>query len=68
MDIETHNRYFRDIAYNTDPSVSWEKKQKSTGQALFEDVILKKHEENLAEEISECIHANSVRDVISAPG
>ncbi len=23
MNIETHNRYFRDIAYNTDSSVNW---------------------------------------------
>ncbi len=24
MNMETHNRYFRDIGYNTDPAVRWE--------------------------------------------
>ena len=67
MDIETHNRYFRDIAYNTDPSVSWRQKQEVTGRALFEDVILKKHEEDLVDKFSKCIHASSVRDVVNAP-
>lgn len=23
MNLETHNKYFRDIGYNTDPAVSW---------------------------------------------
>lgn len=23
MNLETHNKYFRDIGYNTDPSVHW---------------------------------------------
>jgi hypothetical protein len=23
MNLETHNRYFRDIGYNTDPAVTW---------------------------------------------
>ncbi|CAM9799729.1 unnamed protein product, partial [Ectocarpus fasciculatus] len=67
MDLTMHNLYFRDIAYNTNPMVSWSDHQQELGRPLYQDVVSDRFEAEVAHQIEQCAHAGSVDEIISAP-
>lgn len=68
MDLSMHNKYFKDIAYNTDPSVYWTEHQKNRGSAIYTDVLRQRYETEMEKLISECINVGTVQELISAKG
>ena len=68
MDLTMHNLYFRDIAYNTDPSISWSRHQKERGKKLYMDVFTENYEVEISRLIETCHHALSVPEIVSLPG
>lgn len=64
MDLNTHNKYFRDIAYNTEASVSWAHSTSTELQAVVQ-VNYEKRIEVLA---SECSHLSSVYTLPTVTG
>ena len=61
MNMDTHNRYFRDIAYNRDNHVVWNKMAYLQG---VEDV----YEQRLQLLINSCIHVRSMKVLSSTTG
>lgn len=81
MNIETHNRYFKDIDYLTDPNVQWPKTAPvsvSTGIAsasqvlqlpLYAQVVENAYEARIETMISKCTHVRNVQEILSnTPG
>jgi hypothetical protein len=68
MDLTMHNLYFRDIAYNTDPSVAWGRHQQEVGRPVYMDAVSENYEADIARLVTECIHVKSVAEVMSIPG
>jgi hypothetical protein len=76
MNLDTHNKYFRDIAFNTNELVIWNKQENHavatdemkisassyghTGDNLFGQAISDMYESRIRELINRCIHVNSV--------
>jgi hypothetical protein len=60
MNLDTHNKYFRDIAYNTNDSVSWRSER-------FQDTYKEAHEQiyeqRVIELIKSCKHLQSAYEV-----
>jgi hypothetical protein len=64
MDLNTHNRYFKDIDYNVDASVSWvDRKLEIAPKSLFDDLVSVNYEERIVKMISSCHHVNSMTDL-----
>ena len=75
MNEETHNRYFRDIAYNKDPSVDWTTAKLSLDQftdkivPVYLPIMQNVYEKRIRETISSsCVHANSVKELLDNNG
>lgn len=62
MNLDTHNRYFRDIAYNQDPLISW-RDSKLRG-AVYEQVISVNYEKRILKLIESCHHVRNVDDFL----
>lgn len=63
MNEATHNKYFRDIAYNQDPDIHW------TSDNIDIDIALSKpYEYRIEELIRACHHATSVQDLLQQQG
>jgi hypothetical protein len=68
MDPETHNRYFRDIDFNRNREVSWERFTAQDVQwnkaltQVFSDV----YEARVLQLISSCQHVGSVEDLLQS--
>lgn len=68
MNVETHNRYFRDIAYNTDPSISWVGKGLDSNEtSVFETVTRDNYEERMEYLIQRCTHVKDLHQLITEP-
>lgn len=61
MNVETHNKYFKDIAYNRNVDVVWSTRAYLQGVG---DV----YEQRIKELIDQCIHVESVNDLSSGRG
>lgn len=68
MDLTMHNLYFRDIAYNINPEVSWSRHQSELGQPVYKAVIAENFESEVLAQVERCVHTKSVDEIISAPG
>ena len=76
MNEETHNRYFRDIDYNTDPAVSWD--VDSSSGALVADSAQQGpsymqadsgvYEFRVEQLVQQCKHVNDVQDLLKWTG
>ena len=60
MDLNTHNRYFRDIAYNQLLNVSWK---------AFDFIQAEKgvYEERIKEILNHCVHVKTLQQLNSSP-
>lgn len=71
MNLETHNRYFRNIAYNTDGTVVWPSTPppSSSSQTLpYELVYQKVYETRIRELIAKCHNVRSLSDLVDHAG
>jgi hypothetical protein len=79
MNLDTHNRYFRDIAYNTDKSVGWSSSgnKGSTSSAMealghrkppYMKAETASYEYRVAELIKGCTHVHRVEDLAAVNG
>lgn len=75
MDLSTHNKYFRDIDYNTDSAPTW--LTSSSGRSLdttnseieaYVDVVGDVYEARIEELISTCFHVRSIQDLVTQRG
>ena len=62
MNLDTHNQYFRDIAYNQDPSISW--KETSLTTPLYESAKQPNYEKRVTNLINSCHHVTDVQDFV----
>lgn len=68
MNEETHNRYFRDIAYNTDPAVTWAGKGlDSKDTPIFLSATHDNYEERMQMLIKRCVHVKDLQQLVSDP-
>ena len=69
MTVETHNQYFRDIAYNQDASVSWSDRQAAGKDALplYIAATQTVYENRITETMKKCIHIRNIKE-LSSPG
>lgn len=75
MNLETHNRYFKNIAFNNDSSISWAAPAKNLlirhpskskqPLPLYEQAIKSVYDARIENMISKCIHVNALRDIIA---
>lgn len=61
MNVDTHNKYFRDIAFNRKNNVSW-------SSMAYLQVVEDVYEQRIRELINRCIHVLSVQDLLSESG
>ncbi len=60
MDLGTHNRYFKDIDYNVDTSVTWLDMEKDS---IIGPALQISYEKSITDLISSCHHAESISDI-----
>lgn len=70
MNVETHNKYFRDIAYNNDPTVSWKEHafSQSAGSPIPHYMTASKNTYELRIEAlikTACVHVNNLRSILT---
>jgi hypothetical protein len=83
MNLETHNRYFRDIGYNTDKSVTWPPPAASAadsagagagsaGSAIGSAAFMRGHhlvdQYRIEQLVKHCKHVTSVTDLLQHKG
>jgi len=68
MDLATHNRYFRDIDYNTDSSITWKKHQNTREEDIFIGAMSSVYEVRIEQLMSKCTHVNTFSDLITKQG
>ena len=72
MNLETHNKYFRDIGYNTDPTVSWPPAQNTVPGINNKAVFIRGHhlvdQYRIERIISKCRHVAAVTDLLKYQG
>ena len=68
MNLETHNRYFRDIDYNTNSTVSWIDSSNSSPVDLFLQADNNYYEFRIQELIKSCKHINQLNELINING
>lgn len=76
MNVDTHNKYFRDIAYNTDSTVTWQDHYRlveTVGGAtteiklpIYTEAVKRVYESRIREMIYTCTHAKSVSDILQS--
>jgi hypothetical protein len=67
MDVSTHNKYFRDIDYNKDTSISWVEPSSSSSSnnvAFYQQVTYEYNENRIIELIHSCKHLQSVHELV----
>jgi len=70
MTLETHNKYFRDIAYNLDPAVSWDRRvgllqtDNVPPDALYLVAHSLAYDYRLQQLVASCIHVSSVSELV----
>lgn len=64
MDVSTHNKYFKDIAYNQDPAVTWPSSSSSV-PALHQKASYEFYESRIIELIHSCRHLQSIQELLS---
>lgn len=64
MTQDTHNKYFRDINYNTDASVDWSDPKLSSGHPLLYSTSSAVYEARILQLISQCQHVKRVEEVV----
>jgi len=70
MTLETHNKYFRDIAYNLDPAVSWDRRvgllqtDNVPPDALYLVAHSLAYDYRLQQLMASCIHVSSVSELV----
>ena len=65
MDLSTHNRYFRDIAYNRDASLSWASQVAANGEPWYTTTLKKNYLDRIESLIGSCVHLQKVSDLKS---
>ena len=65
MNLDTHNKYFRDIAYNTNDSVSW---RSDRFRDIYKDAQERIYEKRVIELIKSCKHLQSAYEVNNYQG
>ena len=65
MNLDTHNKYFRDIAYNTNTSVSWRSESFQDSYKEAQETI---YEQRVIELIKSCKHLQSAYEINSYHG
>ena len=60
MNLDTHNKYFRDIAYNTNASVSW---RSDLFRFSYKEAQQQVYEQRVIELIKSCKHLQSAYEV-----
>ena len=79
MNLETHNKYFRDIGYNTDSSVVWPSTDGSGGGAVdgaaestIVPLYMQGHQSvnqyRVEQLVKSCRHVTSVMDLLKYQG
>lgn len=63
MNLDTHNKYFRDIAYNTNKNVSWRQEPER-----YKEVEQKAYEYRVEELIKSCKHLQSASELSNYKG
>jgi hypothetical protein len=63
MNMDTHNQYFRDIAYNQDPTVVWS--EESAVVPVYNAVTLPNYEARILALIQSCHHVTNVQDFVN---
>lgn len=64
MNMDTHNQYFRDIAYNQDPAVDWDHTAVAPAPA-YSLVTADNYESRLHDLMKTCHHVSNVQDFIN---
>ena len=64
MTQDTHNKYFKDISYNTDASVDWTDPKLSSGHPLLYSTSSSVYEARIVQLISQCKHIRRVEEVV----
>lgn len=70
MNLETHNKYFRDIAYNRDAAVSWDgqvgllQREQVPPEALYLAAHSLVYDYRLQQLVEACTHVSSVSDLV----
>jgi hypothetical protein len=65
MSLETHNRYFKDIGYNTDPKISWDERETELSGPAWKAVQKDEYESRVKEQLATCHHAESLSDALA---
>lgn len=71
MNLETHNKYFRDIAYNTDASVTWPVDSSgggSGGSSVYMQGHSSVNQYRVEQLVKTCKHVTSVMDLLKYKG
>ena len=66
MTQDTHNKYFKDINYNTDASVDWTDPKLSSGHPLLYSTSSTVYEARIISLISQCKHVRRVEELIES--
>ena len=65
MNLDTHNKYFRDIAYNTNSSVSW---RSESFRDSYKEADEQVYEQRVIELIKSCTHLQSAFEINNYQG
>jgi hypothetical protein len=69
MNMETHNRYFRDIAYNQDSMVSWPAFSTVPDPLNpYGSILLSRYEARVEDLIKKCHHVTNTQELMGRPG
>jgi len=81
MNLETHNKYFRDIGYNTDPSITWpitasgvqnsnslETSKNGVSKSVYMQGHSKVNQYRVEQLVKVCKHVTSVMDLLKYKG
>jgi hypothetical protein len=68
MNLDTHNKYFKNIAYNRNTSVSWKTYSKNlynkeNSKSVYDDVRKDRYEYRVAKLIESCHHVTKLQEI-----
>ena len=66
MTQDTHNKYFKDIDYNTDATVDWSDPKLSSGHPLLYSSSSSVYEARIISLINQCNHARRVEELVES--
>lgn len=68
MNLDTHNRYFRDIAYNQKEDISWTQLDQSLKVQYLGNAMKNVYEKRIEDFIGACHHCHSFEDMLDTKG